>query len=165
LPAVVLDLAEAHVQMGDVVPAGKVVRRYLRQITRPAERIRALTIIAQSAGDDPVHLFSTAWFEALELLDEVGETELAAQGHLDLARAASAALCEAHADRAVLRARDIAARLGLASLVQDCEAFLRRSRFSAGQRGAVVSVPGSERTSADEQMRQAGLLDCTPIRL
>lgn len=132
VPAIRHDLAGLLLCRGDGEASSAALRilsALLPHRTQPGERIATLFMMIRAAAGatqaEPDEL-RNFWFEAVALLDELGETPEAGRLLLELARITAGALDGRRADELARRAQRIGAREP--ALAEDAASFLARSR-------------------------------------
>jgi hypothetical protein len=118
--------------------AAELLREALRTRTDPFDQVRALTMLVRAAGaaGDRASV-QDAWHRATGLIDAFGSDGAGGRLLLALARAGAEVLEDVHADVAAHRALLWATRAVDYALVDECTAFLARTRLPrAGEGGA-----------------------------
>ncbi|HYH78765.1 MAG TPA: hypothetical protein VEX86_03190 [Longimicrobium sp.] len=133
---VVLDHAEALLLGESPSAAAAALRRFLPAFTMPRDRVRALTLLVRTAGSDGAPPVAEVWHDAHSLLGSLGESEEAARGFLELARAAAETGYDAQAENAARRALAIARRIHAEPVAQECASLLDQLRTRSSVRHA-----------------------------
>jgi tetratricopeptide (TPR) repeat protein len=128
--AVLLDAAEVELRRGGHLRAAELLREAFPSRTDPVDQVRALTMLVRAAGGAGDRAaVQEAWHQATGLIDAFASGAAGARLLLALARAGAEVLEDVHADVAASRALHWATRAGDAALVDECSAFLARTRL------------------------------------
>jgi tetratricopeptide (TPR) repeat protein len=126
---VLLDVAEAELRRGRHARAARLLREALAALGDPDDQLRGVTLLVRAAGGAGDRAtVEEAWHRALGLINSRGATADAARRLLALARAGAEVQEDAQADVAARRALGWVTRLGEMALMDECTAFLARTR-------------------------------------
>ena len=128
-----LDVAEVELRRGRHARARALLREALPTRTDPLDQVRALTMLVRAAGGMADRAaVQEAWHQASGVIDAAfGHGSEGARLLLGLARAGAEVLEDTQADVAASRALLWATRAEDAALVEECTAFLARTRLPA----------------------------------
>ena len=165
--SVLLDVAEVELRRSRHRRATVLLEEALRTRTEPFDQVRALTKLVRAAGGDGNRAaVQEAWHRATGLIDAFGSGGAGARLLLGLARAGAEVLEDTQADVAAYRALLRATAARDPALVDECSAFLSRTRLprsdDPGQATAAPS-PGHEDAASSAETARI-LCDAASLR-